>query len=257
MFIIKKCSKATNKSNIIEKTKLKFKNFILDKNGLFWISLILTLLFVISPLILQIPQIKHIVSLFFRSLTEESYKSSFMESIGSILGIALTITGTLFIQKKIDGRAEKENREKEDSDVRYRIIVIYYDLKLAFKDIGKMYNYLVASVFLTEGDKAKNFYEVASKHELYIDDGWIRNVASLHDVFDEKLLEQIFLIYGDICSIRSGLKANNYDEYQVLRVATLISSYFNGVENGEAKLISQYIEILEQLKNAGKIIENN
>lgn len=254
---MKKCTKVTNKLNIIEKIKLKFKDFILDKNGLFWISLILTILFVISPLFLQLPQIKHIVSLFFRALTLESYKSSFMESIGNILGIALTITGTLFIQKKIDERAEKEKREKEANDVRYRIIVIYYDLKLAFKDIGKMYNYLVAAAFLTEGDKAKNFYEVASKHELYIDDGWIRNVASLHDVFDEDLLEQIFLIYGDICSIKTGLKTNNYDEYQVLRVATLISSYFNGVENGEAILISKFIKILEQLKTAGKIIEND
>ena len=70
-------------------------------------------------------------------------------------------------------------------------------------------------------------------------------------------LAQIFLIYGDICSIRTGLKSNNYDEYQVLRVATLISSYFNGVENGEAILISKFIKILEQLKTAGKIIEND
>lgn len=254
---MKKRSKANNKPNIIEKIKLKFNDFILDKNGLFWISLILTILFVISPLALQIPQIKHIASLFFRALTAESYKSSFLESIGSILGIALTITGTLFIQKKTDERAEKKKREKEAEDVRYRIIVIYYDLKLAFKDIGKMYNYLVAAAFLTEGNKAENFYEVASKHELYIDDGWIRNVASLHDVFDEDLLEQIFLIYGDICSIITGLKSNNYDEYQVLRVATLISSFFNGVEKGEAKLTSKYIKILEQLKTAGKIIEND
>ena len=164
---------------------------------------------------------------------------------------------SLFIQKKIDERAEKEKREKESNDVRYRIIVVYYDLKLAFKDIAKMYNYLVVSTFLTEGDKAKNFFEVASKYELYIDDGWIRNVASLHDVFDENLLEQIFLIYGDICSIRTGLKSNNYDEYQVLRLVALISRYFNGMEDGKAQLKSKYIEILEQLKIAGEIIEKD
>lgn len=251
---MKKCSKITNNPAIIEKNKLK--DFILDKNVLFWISLILTVLFVISPLILQIPQLKHIASVYFKALTSESYKSSFMESIGSILGIALTITGTLFIQKKIDERTEKEKKKKETNDVRYRIIVIYYDLKLAFKDIGELYNCFVAMVFLTEGDKAKNFYDVASKYDFYIDEGWIRNVASLHDVFDENLLEQIFLIYGDICSIRTGLKSNNFDEYQVLRVATLIDRYFNGVVNGEAKLKSEYIEILEQLKTAGKIIED-
>lgn len=254
---MKKYSKINNETNLIKKTKLIFKIFILDKNGLFWISFSLTVLFVVSPIILQIPQIKNIASLYFQTLTSESYKSSFMESIGSILGIALTITGTLLIQKKIDERKDKEKLKKEANDVRYRIIVIYYDLKLAFKDIGKMYSYLVAATFFTEGDKVKNFYQVASKYELYIDEGWIRNVASLHDVFDEDLLEQIFLMYGDICSIRIGLKSNNYDEYQVLRVTTLICSYFDAMENGEAKLRSKYAKVFEQLKTAGKITEND
>lgn len=253
---MEKRSRANN-SNIIKKIIFKFKDFILYKNGLFWISLILTVLFVISPLVLQISPIKHIASLFLSALTSESYKSSFMESVGSILGIALTITGTLYIQKKIDERVEKEKQEKEANDVRYRIIVIYYDLKLAFKDIAKMYNFLVISAFSTETDKAEKFYKFASKIELYIDDGWIRNVASLHDVFDEDLLEQIFLIYGDICSIKAGLKSNNYSELQVLRVATLICHYFNGIKNGEAKLISKYIEIFKKLKSTGKILENN
>ena len=83
------------------------------------------------------------------------------------------------------------------------------------------------------------------------------NELPIHNVFDEDLLEQIFLIYGDICSVRTGLKSNNYDKYHVLRVATLISRYFNSVENGEAKLKSKYIELLEQLKTVGRIIDND
>lgn len=253
---MKKCSKATNKFGTIEKIKLKFKDFILNKNGLFWISLILTILFVISPLILQIPQIKHIVSLFFRALAAETYKSSFMESIGSFLGTALTITGTLFIQKKIDKRTEKDNKAKEANDIRRRIIIIYYDLELAFKEIANIYNILIVSAFLTDGDKSKNFYDIASKYDLYIDDQWIRNVASLHDVFDQKMLEQIFLIYGDICSINNGLKANNHDEYQTARIVTLLSKYYNNIENGAPQLKSKYKDILEYLKVVGEIEKN-
>ena len=254
---MKKHSKTNNQPNIIEKTKLKFKDFILNKNGLFWISLSLTILFVFSPLILKIPQIKYAVSIFFGALTAETYKSSFMESIGSVLGTALTITATLFIQKKLDKRAEKENKEKEANDVRRRIIIIYYDLELAFKEIANVYNILIVSAFLTEGDKSKNFYDVASKYDLYIDDKWIRNVASLHDVFDKKMLEQIFVIYGDICSINNGLKADNHDEYQTARIVSLLSKYYNSIENGEPQLKSKYKDILEYLKVVGKITENN
>lgn len=251
---MKKCSKTNNKPNIIEKTKLKFKDFIIDKNGLFWIALILTALSVISPLILQIPQIKHIDSFFFRALTAESYKSSFVESIGSILGIALTITGTLFIQKKIDEMAEKEKREKEANDVKYRIIVIYYDLKLAFEDIETIYNIMMFSAFSTEEDRDIVFYDAASKYNLYIDEGWIRNVASLHNVLDKKLLEQVFLIYGDICSINTALKSKEHDKYQTARIVGLMGRY---IGNGKTPLKAEYVDILEQLRIAGGITEND
>lgn len=256
-----------NSSNTIstkhESNKLKtiiknFKDFILNKNGLFWISFVLTILFVFFPLVLQIPQIKHATSLFFQALTTESYKSSFIESLGSILGIALTITGTLLIQKKIDQRAEKEKLKKEANDVRYRIIVIYYDLKLALEEIANIYYILIISAFLTEGDKSKkNFFDAASKYDLYIDDKWIRNVASLHEVFEENLLEQIFLIYGDICSINNGLKSNNYDTYQAARIVGLLNKYYYSIENGEPQLKSKYKDILERLKTYGKITENS
>lgn len=103
---------------------------------------------------------------------------------------------------------------------------------------------------------SKKFYDVASKYDLYIDEGWIRNVASLHDVFDENLLEQIFLIYGDICSINNGLKSNNNDEYQTSRLVGLISKYYNNIESGEPQLKSKYKNILELLEKTGKINEN-
>lgn len=246
-----------HESNKLKTIIIKFKDFILNKNGLFWISFVLTILFVLSPLILQIPQIKYATSLYFQALTSQSYKSSFIESLGSILGIALTITGTLLIQKKIDQRAEKEKLKKEASDVRYRINVIYYDLKLAFEEIANIYYILIVSNFLIKQDKSKNFFDVASKYDLYIDDKWIRNVASLHDVFEENFLEQIFLIYGDICSINNGLKSNNYDKYQTTRIVELLNKYYYSDENGKAQLKSEYKDILEQLNAYGRISENS
>lgn len=145
----------STKPSTSECIKMKIKNFFINKNVLFWISLALTILFVFSPLVLQIPILKYAVSYFFQALTSDTYKSSFIENIGSILGTVLTITGTLLIQKKIDERTEKEKLEKENNDVRRRIIIIYYDLKLAFEEIANIYNILVISAFIIKGDNIK------------------------------------------------------------------------------------------------------
>lgn len=236
---------------------MKIKNFFINKNVLFWISLALTILFVFSPLVLQIPILKYAVSYFFQALTSDTYKSSFIENIGNILGTVLTITGTLLIQKKIDERTEKENQEKEDNDVRRRIIIIYYDFKLAFEEIAAIYNFWVISSCLPGDDSTKNFYDVVSKYDLYIDDNWIRNVASLHDIFDENLLKDIFMIYGDICSIRLALKSNNHDKYQMARIILLLNKFYTGIEKGKPQLESEYIDILKHLKFVGKITDNS
>ena len=116
---------------------------------------------------------------------------------------------------------------------------------------------LVLSAFLVdEKNKVDEFYDSASKIEIYIDENWIRNVASLYEEFDEDVLEKIFLIYGDICSIRSGLKSNNKSDYQISRLVSLISQFFNGVYEGEPELRKKYIDILDFLKTKGNIKED-
>lgn len=240
--------------NKIKTNKQENKKIIINKSIIFYITLGLTALFILSPLFLRFSIIKNIVAFFFEPLTYENYKSSFIETIGSIVGTILAITGTLFLQKKIDQKVEEEKKEKEEIDIRRRIIVIYYDLKLAFDDISVMYKLFIFSSFFVNNKPGEEFYKSASKIELYVDNNWIQNVASLHDVFDEELLEKIFLIYGDICSIKNGLKTDNYDEYQYFRMAELIGKYFNGMGNPELK--SEYKDLLEKLRVEGKINEN-
>lgn len=223
------------------------------KSIIFIISFAFAGVFCMSPFIMRISFIKSAAAWFLAPLVESGYKSSYVETIGGIIGTVLAITGTLFLQGMIDKKADEEKRLKEENDVRYRIIVIYYDLKLALQNISKIYNLLIAAAFLVDKNKTEEFYNSASKIELYIDNNWIRNVASLHEVFDEKTLEKIFLIYGDISSIRSGLRSGDTRIYQTSRLISLICKFFSGIHEGEPQLVSEYKELLDVLREKGKI----
>lgn len=199
------------------------------RNLIFWIVLVFAILFMFCPLILRISFVEQFLLWFLAPLKYSDYKSSYIETVGAIIGTILAITGTLLLQGMIDKKERIEKEEQKQKEFQYKVVIVYYDLKLAFSDIAKIYNLLVISAFLVdEKNKVDEFYDSASKIEIYIDENWIRNVASLYEELGEDLLEKIFLIYGDICSIRSGLKSNNKSKYQISRLVSLVSQFFNG-----------------------------
>lgn len=221
---------------------------------LFWIVFILAILFLFSPLVLRIPAMKIALEWFLMPLRDNAYKSTYIETIGTMIGTVLAIAGTLLLQGMIDKREDKEKESQKQREIKYKIVIIYYDLKLAFEDIAKIYNMLVVSAFLiNDKNKVDEFFDSASKIELYIDENWIRNVASLCDELDESILENIFLIYGNICSIKSGLKSMDKSLYQVCRIINLICQFYTGVHEGKPELNKKYSNILDVLKEKGNI----
>ncbi len=227
------------------------------RNLFFGIVLVFAILFVFSPLFLRISFVEHFLLWFLTPLKDSDYKSSYIETVGAIIGTILAITGTLLLQGMIDKKEKIEKEEQKQKEFQYKVVIIYYDLKLALLDIAKIYNLLVISVFsVDEENKIDEFYDSASKIEIYIDENWIRNVASLYEEFDEDLLEKIFLIYEDICSIRSGLKSNNKSDFQIVRLVSLINQFFNGGYGGEPELSKKYKDILGILKKKGNIKDN-
>lgn len=185
-------------------------------------------------------------------LNESGYKSSYFETVGNIIGTILAITGTLFLQGMIDRKADEEKESKKKKDIRYRVVIVYYDLKLAFEDISKIHSLLPESTLLINEELFDAFYNRARNIELYVDENWIRNVASLHEIFDDETLKEIFLCYGDICSIRSGLKSGNKDKNSIDKLNKLTSKFF-GETKKEPQLADCYVELLKKLRQDGSI----
>lgn len=84
---------------------------------LFLISILLAFLFFVGPILLRFTWVRNIVSLYFDGLIENEYKSSYMSAIGGMVGTALTITGTLFLQCILDKKDRINKKLQEEKEI--------------------------------------------------------------------------------------------------------------------------------------------
>ena len=97
-----------------------------NTNILFMVVSAISAVFILIPLILRIELIYRAVSWFLRPLDE--FGSSYIETLGAILGTFLAVTGALWTQRRID-------KVKDEKDLRESALIVYYDFEFAFKDI--------------------------------------------------------------------------------------------------------------------------
>lgn len=176
-----------------------FRNFIKDK--MFLIAIIITAIFLLSPLWLNCEILYSFVSCFLSVLKDQGFKSSYIETCGAILGTFLAITGALWTQREID-------RKKELLEIKQAATVIYFDFKFAFDDI-----FTFERSYACVPPEIKNQYndiEIFNKYrrgiKLYIDSDWIHNVAKLCGIMTNEQIKQIYNIYGTLETIKASFE---------------------------------------------------
>lgn len=174
-----------------------------NTNILFMVVSAISAVFIFIPLILRIELIHRAVSWFLRPLGE--YGSSYIETLGAILGTFLAVTGALWAQRKIDEVQDKK-------ELRESALIVYYDFKFAFNDIAAfMRRYLsqqqkVCNI-LEDFEQFKKTKEISHIY-IYIDDNWIQNVAKLSYSLSSNEIQQIYKLYGDLNTIERAFNSS-------------------------------------------------
>ena len=89
------------------------------KNGTFIAMCVVTVLFIVMPLFLQVSVIRNAIAWILSGLKYQEYKSAYLGLIGGLLGSWLAITGAIYTQRKFDREKEKKKsnrREKGKGD---------------------------------------------------------------------------------------------------------------------------------------------
>lgn len=173
-----------------------------NTNLLFLIVSAISVAFIFIPLILRIELVYKAVSWFLCPLSE--YGSSYIETLGAILGTFLAVTGALWTQRKIDEVQDKK-------ELRESALIVYYDFEFAFKDIIRfMIHYLLHQDticnFLNDFEEFKSQKEKSHIY-IYIDDNWIQNVAKLSYTLSSSEIQCIYKLYGDLNTIRRAFNS--------------------------------------------------
>ena len=175
------------------------KEWIID-NLFFLVIGMISILFITSPIWMNFEYLARIVSIFLLPLKKDGYKSSYVETMGALLGTFLAVSGALWTQRRIDSKKEKEK-------VRERTLIIYYDFKFVFDDVKNLmseyqYNASVkGNSFITSQDR-EFFKEYSKGLKVLIDQDWITHVASVSKLFTNEEIKKIYKIYGDFTTIK-------------------------------------------------------
>lgn len=198
------------------------------KNFLFWLGCFASLLFLMIPLIVHLfPGFESFISLLLIPLKSVEYKTTYIETIGAILGTYMAITGAIWTQRKIDEVAEKK-------DITNAATIVYYDFEFAFKDFKTILGLYSSRIrchsnVLSSDAQVETFSKIINRYRVYIDDNWITNVANLADVVSSEELKRIYTLYGDITTIKSILNSINPDVDDIKLSYSLMQRYFSFV----------------------------
>lgn len=83
------------------------------KSGTFIAMCVVTVLFIVMPLFLQVSVIRNAIAWILSGLRYQEYKSAYLGLVGGLLGSWLAITGAIYTQRKFD-REKEEKRAIEE-----------------------------------------------------------------------------------------------------------------------------------------------
>ncbi len=224
------------------------KDFIVE-NVLFFVIVIITGIFVVSPLLLKIKTVSDVVSILLKALETEGYRSTYIETMGALLGTFLAISGALWTQRRI---SEKEEKNR----VREKTLIIYYDFFFAVNNICDFYDKV--SVGMAPDDFWNNIKAAVSSLEIQLYNEWMLNIVSISKYLKNEEVKEICKIYSELNKIKKMIQisVNDLTEAEVEKLCEAMSKYveLERKESLKKKYIAnqEIVTVLNRLKIIGK-----
>lgn len=127
--------------------------------------IIITVLFLMIPLLLKVPVISVIVKWIMNGFRIAEYKSAYLEVLGGIAGSWLAITGAIYTQRKFDAEKkleEEQKREEERLEKEATITIMCKEL---------LWNEIIANHHFLYGEKGDFLKALVEKQSNYQHDG--------------------------------------------------------------------------------------
>ena len=209
----------------------KIKDFVIE-NIMFFIMILVTIIFVASPVMLRNERVYKWISLLLDSLKQEGYKSSYIETIGALLGTFLAISGALWTQRRIDKKEEK-NIVKEHA------LIMYYDLKFSFYSIWDCMRDYSKNVkipgYRLNPEQIKTFEFSIDLLEVEVGNDWRVKVASIAKYITDDEVKEIYKLYNDLQNIKRMLI--DVDDIKCQRIYEIMHKYIHWKpSNNSAKM---------------------
>ncbi len=216
----------------------KENNKLRERNAVITVIIVWIATLIIIPLLLKLPCIRQMVLYLLSFTNNADYKIAYVEFWGTIVGSFIAIWGALFVQRKIDEKAELSNRRKY-------ACIIYYDLHFAFKDLKDIFDETKQNYGLKEINNqtdAEKFCKVALGRKIYLNPTWIADVAQLNDVLSPTEIRMVYKYYGKLVDIDRALQSGDSENIRkifVKDICWIISDSKGDIHNDIQKILDK------------------
>ncbi len=237
----------------------------IDINKLFFAAIILSLLFLLLPIILKCSLFKLIATCFLSSLEHETYKGEFLGAVGGLLGGFLAVISAIWIQKNSEEK-QQGALVKKHATIAYNDFVYFYIENTAFFEAVKSFceDDLINCFKNNSKAQAQTIYPnykyidayttlCNQPHMISINPNWISDVAELTAVLSHENIQQLYSVYGlisQLANLTNGKAIQDMTLNHLMQINNLSQQLF--ILDSEGKYIrcercNELLDLLEPL----------
>ena len=197
-----------------------------------WTAIVLFLIIAI-PLLLKIPLVRSVISMWLYFSDNPDYKIAYIELVGGLLGTFLSVLGALRIENYLREQNAEHNR-------REYVNTLYVEMERCFKKLKDIHDETILNNYSKfrdlSTDDFNNFCDAfsiaAQKHRLNLNCNYITMLSSLHGHIDLGLWNNLQKYFSRLSVIDQALESGDNEKIRMV-VIPYVYCFINEHDNGK------------------------